>query len=363
MAASTIERAVSAITTVKAFNAQSIEADRAKKAFVDLDKAAGKLNRLWGMTSGSAQFVMMAMFVQAFWFGAKLVREHKCSPGDVMAVFWACLIATSNLQMCIPRWIVFAKGRFALEGLLKLVDGDEQRQQQQQQQRASLVESIGASPPSSPTSTTPKYSRVLRKITPQRCLGEMALHNVTFSYPSSGESESESNPEQQQILNSVSLFLPANELTFIVGTSGSGKSTVAQLLLGLYHPQRGGQVTLDEQDMRYLEDEWVRENVMGIGQAVGGTGCVILEGASIFENVAVAAAGRRSAVAREQVEEACRSALLHEFIRDLPEGYDTLLGGESGVHLSGGQKQRLGIARARLRNPPVLVLGRFLFLL
>ena len=87
--------------------------------------------------------------------------------------------------------------------------------------------------------------------------------------------------------SAVSLFLPANELMFIVGTSGSGKSTV-------------------------LEDEWVRENVMGIGQAVSGAGCVILEGASIFENVAVAAAaelrGRTSAVAREQVEEACRAA-------------------------------------------------------
>ncbi len=67
----------------------------------------------------------MAMFVQAFWFGAKLVREHKVSPGDVMAVFWACLIATSNLQMCIPRWITFAKGRFALKGLIVLVDGDD----------------------------------------------------------------------------------------------------------------------------------------------------------------------------------------------------------------------------------------------
>ena len=97
-----------------------------------------------------------------------------------MAVFWACLIATSNLQMCIPRWIVFAKGKFALEGLLKLVDGDEQGPQQQQ--RASVVEGNDASPPASPTSMTHKHSRVLRKITPQRCLGEMALHNVTFSF-------------------------------------------------------------------------------------------------------------------------------------------------------------------------------------
>ncbi len=201
--------------------------------------------------------------------------------------------------------------------------------------------------------------------TPQRCLGDMALHNVTFSYPSRSSSlsgpattdiSSNIQPQQSLILSSISLFLPAHEMTFIVGSSGSGKSTVAQLLLGLYEPQRGGQITLDEQDIQYLESEWVRENVMGLGQAVGGGG-VILDGSSVFENVAVAAVVGAGEITREEVEEACRAALLHDFIRDLPEGYDTVLG--DGVQLSGGQKQRPGIARARLRNPPVLVLGEW----
>jgi hypothetical protein len=76
---------------------------------------------VWGFTSGIAQFVLMAMFVQAFWFGSKLVRENKIEPGDVMAVFWACLIATSNLQMCIPQFIVFSKGKFAIADLLGIL--------------------------------------------------------------------------------------------------------------------------------------------------------------------------------------------------------------------------------------------------
>ena len=63
---------------------------------------------------------MMAMFVQGFWFGAKLVREGKIGAGDVMAVFWACLIAASNLQMSIPQFIVFTKGKFAIASLLGL---------------------------------------------------------------------------------------------------------------------------------------------------------------------------------------------------------------------------------------------------
>jgi len=366
-AASTIDRAVSAILTVKAFNTQGVEVKRAKKAFIDLEEAEKRLNHLWGCTSGFSQFVMMAMFVQAFWFGAKLVREHKVSPGDVMAVFWACLIATSNLQMRIPRWITLAKGRFALKELIGLVDGDDDGDKDCKEMNKSHALEYGPSlqqqqQPSASMSMSHKRShRALRKITPQRCQGDMALHNVTFSYPSRSSSSSGSTDIQQEQplnLSSISLFLHAHEMTFIVGSSGSGKSTVAQLLLGLYEPQRreGGQVTLDEQDIRYLESEWVRENVMGLGQAVGGGG-VILEGASIFENVAVAAAEGAGEVTREQVEEACQAALLHEFIQDLPKGYDTVLG--DGVQLSGGQKQRLGIARARLRNPPVLVLGEW----
>jgi ATP-binding cassette subfamily B (MDR/TAP) protein 1 len=98
-ASSSIDTALTAIDTVKAFNAQPIERSRAMSAFYALQRTSSRLCRLWGFTSGSAQFVMMAMFVQAFWYGAKLVRDHKNSPGDIMAVFWACLIATSNLHV------------------------------------------------------------------------------------------------------------------------------------------------------------------------------------------------------------------------------------------------------------------------
>jgi len=320
IAATIIDRAVAAIATVKAFNAADMESQRANDSFLRLKTAATKLNRVWGTTSGIAQFVMMGMFVQGFWFGAKLVREGKCSAGDVMAVFWACLIATSNLQMCIPQFITLAKGKFAMVALLTLVGDDVEE----------------------------SSSRTLRKITPTRCYGELALHNVTFAYPSR---------PTIPVLSDVSLFLPANETTFIVGSSGSGKSTVAQLLLRMYEPQ-SGTISLDEQDVRFLDEAWMRANVAGVGQQ-GASGVVILDGKSVFENVAMGLFGHSDSedVTRAEVEDACRAALVHEFVRDLPEGYDTLLGGGAGVGLSGGQKQRLSIARARLRNPAVLILG------
>ena len=176
------------------------------------------------------------------------------------------------------------------------------------------------------------------------------LNNVSFAYPSR---------PTLTVLKDVSLFLPANETTFIVGSSGSGKSTIAQLLMRMYDPQ-DGVVTLDERDMRFLDEEWMKRHVAGVGQQ-GALGVVILDGKILFENVAIVARIGGS-IRRESVEEACRAALMHEFIRDLPHGYETILGGGVGVGLSGGQKQCLSMARAKLKKPSVLILGKLLSL-
>jgi len=77
---------------------------------------------VWGATCAAAQFVTMAMFIQRFWFSAKLVREGKIGAGDVMVVFWACLIMTSNLQMCIAQFITLTKGKFTTVALLTPVE-------------------------------------------------------------------------------------------------------------------------------------------------------------------------------------------------------------------------------------------------
>ncbi|KAJ2933006.1 hypothetical protein H1R20_g4086, partial [Candolleomyces eurysporus] len=325
VSATIIERCLTAITTVKAFNAQPHEFVRAEKSFDTMKLKAKRLSSVWGFTSGLAHFVMMGMFVQGFWFGSKLVRDGTVTPGDVMAVFWACLIATSNLQMCIPHSITLAKGKTAMASLMSPRCGF-------------------GSPTSSPSCATcvSKPFRNLRKIKPTRCYGELALHNVSFAYPTRSS---------VPVLQDVSLYLPARETTFIVGSSGSGKSTVAQLLLRMYDATERGYVSLDEQDVLYLDEDWVRSKVMGVTQST----CVLLEGRTVFENIACSVPDR--VVTREEVEEACRAALIHEFVRDLPQGYDTVLGGSGGgVSLSGGQRQRLAFARARLRNPEVLIL-------
>jgi ATP-binding cassette, subfamily B (MDR/TAP), member 1 len=212
VSATIIDRAISAISTVKVFNAIPYETSRATQSFHNLKSATIKLNLVWGFTSGIAQIVMTAIFVQGFWFaGAKLVKENKVGAGDVMAVFWACLIATSNLQMCIPQFITLAKGKFAIAALLGVV---------------------ADSKPFTPVVPEPTLShlsfirrkslRSLRKITPATCSGKLALNNVSFSY---------SSRPTLTVPKDVSLFPPAHETTFIVGSSGSGKSTIAFLFL------------------------------------------------------------------------------------------------------------------------------------
>lgn len=333
-----IDRAVAAITTVKTFNAADHEYTTLDSTLSRMAAADKKLNGVWGTTSGLSQFVMMAMFVQGFWFGAKLVRDGKAQAGDVMAVFWACLIFTSNMQMCVPQFITITKGKFAMVSLLSLVDA-------------------APPPPPSPASpSTPSFSRHsrqsrsanLRKITPSRCTGELSLHDVTFAYPSR---------PTMPVLQDVSLYLPANEMTFIVGGSGSGKSTIAQLLLRLYTPQSGS-IQLDDQDLMFLDEDYTRENVAAVSQ-----GCILFD-MSVHDNVAMGLAGIGNGrtpedATREEVVDACVAALMHDFIRDLPDGYETRLG-TGGANLSGGQKQRLAIARAKLRNPSVLILGKFI---
>jgi len=170
---------------------------------------------------------------------------------------------------------------------------------------------------------------------PEPARGEVELTAVTFCYPSR---------PGQPALDRFSLKVAPGEKVALVGPSGAGKSTVFQLLLRFYDPD-SGRVRLDGVDLRHADPHAVRSRIALVPQEPA------IFAASVAENVRYGRPGAGDA----EVEAACEAAFATEFIRRLPQGFDTYLG-ERGVRLSGGQRQRIAIARAILSGRPVLLL-------
>lgn len=162
--------------------------------------------------------------------------------------------------------------------------------------------------------------------------GAIEMRELTFHYPG-----------REPVLHDVNLSIPAGGTLAIVGSTGSGKSTLVRLMLRLFDPQQG-QITIDGIDHREIAVGDLRRAIGLVSQSV------FLFSGTVRENVAYGTFGATD----EQIRHACELAEATPFIDALPEGYDTIIG-ERGVKLSGGQRQRLSIARALLKNPPILV--------
>jgi ATP-binding cassette subfamily B protein len=159
------------------------------------------------------------------------------------------------------------------------------------------------------------------------------LDNVRFSY----------EPDRE-ILKGISLDVEPGQTVAIVGSTGSGKSTIGRLLFRFYDVS-GGALCIDGQDVRDVTQKSLHQAIGVVPQDT------VLFNDSIRYNIAY---GREGAT-QEEIEQAARDAQIHDFIAALPEGYDTQVG-ERGLKLSGGEKQRVGIARTLLKNPPILLL-------
>ncbi len=175
---------------------------------------------------------------------------------------------------------------------------------------------------------------------PKEVLGEVRFQDVSFRYsvPQAGRAE------EEWTLRHIDLVVPAGTRTAIVGETGAGKTTLGYLAARLYEPQEG-RVTIDGVDIRDVSLASLAATVGVVSQET------YLFHASVRENLRFA----RPDASDEEVEDAARTARIHDLVASLPEGYDTVVG-ERGYRFSGGEKQRMAIARTVLRNPPVLVL-------
>ncbi|KAK0655190.1 P-loop containing nucleoside triphosphate hydrolase protein [Cercophora newfieldiana] len=261
-------------------------------------------------------FCVYSGYALAFWQGLRMFNRGEIDdPGRVVTVIFAVLLAAQALTQIAPQTVIISKAAAAAHQLFQVID------------RESKIDSLSD-----------------EGIKPDEFNGDIEFRNVNFAYPS--------RPDVQ-VLKGLSVKMPANKTTAIVGASGSGKSTIVGLTERWFEPLTG-QVVLDGREIQDYNLRWLRTNIRLVQQEP------VMFNGTVFENVANGLSGTPMADLDEEekrklVEDACQAAFAHEFVEKMPSGYDTQIG-ERGAMLSGGQKQRLAIARSVISNPRVLLL-------
>jgi subfamily B ATP-binding cassette protein MsbA len=300
----TAQEALSNHTIVKAYRAEAREEDRFDKAARMIAKANLRSGRIAALSPPVITTIGIVAGVVLLFFGFREIHVNNM-PAAQFFTFLAFLFSSYDPMRKISRQHnELTKAFTAARDVWDILDQNE-----------SLPEKSGAAD-----------IRTLEK--------GIALRNVSFNYGS----------ESKIILDNVNLEIPKGQMIALVGESGGGKSTITKLIPRFYDPA-GGAVLWDDTDLRDVKIASLREHIALVTQET------ILFNDTVRYNISY---GLPEA-AEEQIRHAAEVAFAHDFIQELPNGYDTIVG-ERGVFLSGGQRQRIAIARAVLLDAPVLVL-------
>ena len=301
--------ALANIRTVAAFGSQSRVMGAFTAALAVPETACRKQARVVGYSQAFSQAMASLPAAFSFYIGGIFIEKGIMTFQGVMQVFFALLMTAAGMSQVSAATADIGAAKPAAAALFALVD---------------RVPAIDAD-----------SEEGLRL---ESAAGEYQLRDVAFTYPARPDTRA---------LDGLSLTIAAGANVALVGSSGSGKSTVIQLLLRFGDPQSGS-VCFDGHDMRQLNLRWLRSQLALVSQEP------VLFSGTVFDNITYGAKPDQ-AVTLNDVRAACDAAAMAAFIDTLPDGYDTAVGAR-GVQLSGGQRQRLCLARAILRDPVALLL-------
>jgi ATP-binding cassette, subfamily B (MDR/TAP), member 1 len=300
----------SSVRNAVAFGTQDRLARQYDTHLVRAEFSGFKLKSAIAVMVATMMLIMYLNYGLAFWMGSQYLIEGAVPLSKVLTIMMAIMIGAFNIGNIAPNIQAFTVAVAAAGKIFNTIDRE------------------------SPIDPTNDEGEKLDKVE-----GTITLEHVKHIYPS--------RPEVV-VCENISLSIPANKTTALVGASGSGKSTIVGLVERFYDPVEG-RVLLDGHDISKLNLRWLRQQMALVSQEP------TLFGTTIFNNIKHGLIGTEhenetEEVARELVIEAAKKANAHDFVMSLPEGYETNVG-ERGFLLSGGQKQRIAIARAIVSDP------------